>query len=322
MDAGSNPTVTIVVPAFGVERWIAGCVASIQRQEIDLEIIVVDDASPDDSATIARQLAERDSRLSVISNHRTKGVGGARNSGLEVARGHWVLFLDGDDELEPGALRTLVAAAEHYPEASAAFGRFISVDGDGRHLGGMWQGEQDRAFALMKDSVVTRNFIARGNAAPPPGGQLFLTTVAREINGYHEGTPVLRSEDFDFLMRALSMGPVVLVDAPVVRYLQRGDSRSKDDALRRKAYWTRLVAIRRSQRKDRIGLSLAVAARFGRLGLHRLREAARKRNLRSLRAAGTDAILMGLSILWGVGTLFLPAWKPDWPVLLEPKLEN
>lgn len=108
----TRPSISVVVPAYNVEDWLALCLASVVGQTIDdWECVVVIDGSPDDSERIAREWAARDSRISVVSVP-NGGLGSARNVGLSHVTGRWVFFLDSDDELPPRALELLRDAGE------------------------------------------------------------------------------------------------------------------------------------------------------------------------------------------------------------------
>lgn len=101
---------SIIMPTFGVERYIATAIESIQAQTCpDWELIVVDDCTPDRSADIARQIGQTDSRIIVVSHPCNKGLSAARNTGLEHARGLYVWFPDPDDRYDP----CLLADAKH-----------------------------------------------------------------------------------------------------------------------------------------------------------------------------------------------------------------
>lgn len=121
--------ISIVVPVYNVEKYIGEMIESLQRQTLtDLEIILVDDGSPDNSGKICDQYAENDSRIRVI-HKKNAGVGAARNDGLEAATGEWIIFCDSDDWLELDALEKLVAVGEKN-NVDIAFGDVNLVYGD------------------------------------------------------------------------------------------------------------------------------------------------------------------------------------------------
>ena len=104
--------VSVVVPVYNVERYVADCLESILSQELggSMEVIAVIDGSPDDSEAIVRRLAERDARLRVIVQENA-GLSAARNAGIAHARGRWIAFVDSDDMLASGHLSALHARA-------------------------------------------------------------------------------------------------------------------------------------------------------------------------------------------------------------------
>lgn len=94
-------TLSVIIPVYKVESTLARSVASVAAQTFErLEIILVDDGSPDSCPALCDEWAERDSRVKVI--HKANGgLSSARNAGLEAATGEWVTFVDSDDWLEP-----------------------------------------------------------------------------------------------------------------------------------------------------------------------------------------------------------------------------
>lgn len=110
----SLPAVSVVVPIYKVERYLGDCVNSLLAQTFkELEIILVDDGSPDGSGAMCDAYAARDSRVRVI-HQENQGAGPARNAGLAAARGEYVIFLDADDIYHPQMLERMVARAEKY----------------------------------------------------------------------------------------------------------------------------------------------------------------------------------------------------------------
>jgi CDP-glycerol glycerophosphotransferase len=101
---------SVVVPVHGVAEFLPCCLDSVLADaDPDLEVIAVDDASPDGCAQILARRAAADSRLRVISLDRNRGQGHARNLGLAAASGDYVWFVDGDDALADGALAAVGA---------------------------------------------------------------------------------------------------------------------------------------------------------------------------------------------------------------------
>lgn len=100
-------TFSILIPVYNVEKYLRECLDSLLHQSfLDWEAICVNDGSSDGSAAILEDYASKDSRISVISQA-NGGLPVARNTGLDVAKGDYILFLDSDDWLEPDALKIL-----------------------------------------------------------------------------------------------------------------------------------------------------------------------------------------------------------------------
>lgn len=107
-----RPKVSVVVPVYNVEKYLDRCVNSLVSQTLkEIEIILVDDGSPDSSGRICDQWAERDFRVRVF-HQENGGPSVARNHGIEVALGEYVAFVDSDDSMEPEAYATLYAEAK------------------------------------------------------------------------------------------------------------------------------------------------------------------------------------------------------------------
>ncbi len=126
------PLVSVVVPAYGVEAWLGECLDSLLAQEHRaLEVVVVDDGSPDRSAAIAEGYAARDDRVRVVRRP-NGGLGAARNTGVASATGEYLAFADSDDVVPPAAYATLVAALER-SGSDFATGSCVRWESDGLH---------------------------------------------------------------------------------------------------------------------------------------------------------------------------------------------
>lgn len=103
--------ISIIIPIYKVENYLASCIQSVINQTYkNLEIILVDDGSPDACPLICDKYKEVDARIVVV--HKTNGgLSDARNAGIDIATGDYYAFLDGDDTLEPNALEILLTAA-------------------------------------------------------------------------------------------------------------------------------------------------------------------------------------------------------------------
>lgn len=109
-----SPKISIIIPIYNVEKYLKRCIESVRMQTLsDLEIILVDDGSPDNSPQICDEYVEKDTRIKVI--HKLNGgLASARNAGLRIATGKYIFFLDSDDWLEKDGMQILYETAEKY----------------------------------------------------------------------------------------------------------------------------------------------------------------------------------------------------------------
>mgnify|MGYP000028398403 FL=1 len=104
--------VSVIVPVYNVEKYLARCIQSVCGQSYQgLEIILVDDGSKDKSGVICDEYAEQDGRIKVIHKE-NGGLGDARNAGVEKAEGKYLLFVDSDDRIHENLVRDTVETAE------------------------------------------------------------------------------------------------------------------------------------------------------------------------------------------------------------------
>lgn len=121
---GARSTVSVVVPCYKYGHYLPGCVRTITDQAgVDVEVIIVDDCSPDDSAEVAARLAAADGRVRLIRHERNQGHIATYNNGLAAATGDFVALVSADDLLTPGALGRAVALMQAEPSVGFVYGR-------------------------------------------------------------------------------------------------------------------------------------------------------------------------------------------------------
>ncbi|MFI6931692.1 glycosyltransferase family 2 protein [Streptomyces sp. NPDC050287] len=119
-------TVSVVIPCYKYGHFLADCVSSVldEQDGVDVRVLIIDDASPDDSAQIAKNLAAADPRIEVRVHETNKGHIATYNEGLlEWADGDYVALLSADDRLVPGALVRAAALLDSHPQVGFAYGR-------------------------------------------------------------------------------------------------------------------------------------------------------------------------------------------------------
>ena len=135
-----RPQVSVVIPVYRVEAYLARCVDSVLSQTLkDIQIILVNDGSPDRCPQICDAYAAKDDRICVV--HKANGgLASARNAGMEVAVGKWLFFLDSDDWLEPDGLESLLNIGEEY---QVDFVRYRAIRSG-------WPGMQEHAPCMVE----------------------------------------------------------------------------------------------------------------------------------------------------------------------------
>lgn len=128
--APTRPLVSVVIPCFDYAAYVRDAVESALAQEgVEVEVIVVDDCSTDDSVAVVRACAERDARVRLIAQPVNRGAVETFNAGLAEVRGEYVVRLDADDLLTPGSLARAVALAEAFPEVGLVYGHPLHFGG-------------------------------------------------------------------------------------------------------------------------------------------------------------------------------------------------
>ena len=117
-----NKLVSVVLPIYNVEKYLDRCISSVANQTYkNLEIILVDDGSPDSCPEICDLWAEKDGRVKVIHKE-NQGLGMARNTGIDNASGEYICFFDSDDYIEPDTIESCVSVADEFGAELVVFG--------------------------------------------------------------------------------------------------------------------------------------------------------------------------------------------------------
>lgn len=126
----NTPLISLIIPVYRVESYLEKCLDSILNQTYhNLEIIIVDDGSPDNCGVICDKYASTDSRIQVI-HQENAGISSARNRGLDIAKGEFILFVDSDDWIEPETCEYLLNLACERQADIVCFGYYeVFLDG-------------------------------------------------------------------------------------------------------------------------------------------------------------------------------------------------
>lgn len=220
----SSPQISVVMPAHNSAKYISEAMDSVlQNQSVELELIVINDGSQDDSAAIVQSKA--DSRVVLLQNAAAGGPSRARNQGIRAARAPYIAFLDSDDVKRPEALRSAVVALDSQPCAVMAIGDLERIDLQGTvtkpsvlaeypvfqqlartALPDEWQLIRQQDFAA---GLLYENFIGTGSVV--------VRKRALAITGLFDET-LFNSEDRDLWFRLARQGDVLYSQRVVYAY--------------------------------------------------------------------------------------------------------
>jgi len=158
----NEPLISVIIPVYGVERYLDRCVESVVSQTYrNLEIILVDDGGKDQCPAMCDAWGEKDSRIHVV--HKTNGgLSSARNTGLDVANGEFIAFVDSDDWIEPTMLETMLGWMRNHAAADVVMCGTEKVYEDGRreHIDGHLPEREFNSDEALRDFLHHRNRMA------------------------------------------------------------------------------------------------------------------------------------------------------------------
>ena len=205
--ASHEPDVTVAVTNYNYGRYLGECARSVLTQEgVDVDLLIVDDASTDDSVDVIRELEVADPRVRVIRHAENSGLVAAVNTGVTHARGRAWMHLDADDVLTPGALHRAVAVLDAHPQVGFVYGRPLFFD-DGDPLPhphleldgvSLWRGRDwfEGRCRSSRSVIASVEIVVR-------------TTALREVGGM---APLKHTHDFELWARLAARWEVAHLD--------------------------------------------------------------------------------------------------------------
>lgn len=210
--------ISIIVAIYNVERYLPKCIDSILAQTCEnLEIILVDDGSPDNSGAICDKYAQKDSRVKVI-HKQNGGQSTARNAALDIATGEYIGFIDGDDWIEPNMYETLLAKSIEYDsDIVQCAWAVVALDGTKTYECESSIVEHYTNIEALKELVDVTGKLLNTSVCC----KLFKKEVIGDIR-----FPVLSAcEDDEFVHRTAAVCKrITCIGLPLYDYLNRADS--------------------------------------------------------------------------------------------------
>ena len=211
----TNAIVTVIIPAYSAENYLRKSVESVLEQDIETQILLIEDHSPDGTGALADRLAaEYPGKLQVIHNQENKGVAESRNIGIRMAEGKYIAFLDADDWWAAGKLKKQVALIEKTGKVLCSSGREL-MDPDGSSKGKIIGVPEEISY----DMILKTNLISCSSV-------LIRTEVAQEFEMTHDEL----HEDYILWLKTLKKyGNACAINEPLLksRLSDGGKSRNK-----------------------------------------------------------------------------------------------
>ena len=201
--------VSVVIPAYNYGRYLEDCVRSVLDQHgVDVDVLILDDASTDDTAARATRLASRDHRVRVILHVTNRGHIATFNEGLFTAEGEYVVLLDADDLLPPGSLARATALLEAHPEVGLVFGRPLTFEA----MPPRPTSEPLRGWTIWEGHEWIRQRCLNGANPIATPEVVMRTSVMRETGGMKPSLP--HTGDFELWMQLAARASVGRVNGP------------------------------------------------------------------------------------------------------------
>jgi len=211
-----RPEITVIVPTRNRAALLERTLRSVLANDVDLEIVVVDEASEDDTVETVAALA--DARIRLLRHDRPRGVAGARNHGIAEARAPWLAFSDDDDLSAPDRLRSQIAAMTTDAAGWCVTGSvYVDLELD------LLRHDRAPVGPDLAERLRVHNVVPGGGSAVAVRADL-----ARELGGFDERFNGV--EDWDLWMRLAEHGLPAAVDRPLLAYTihPSGSSRARD----------------------------------------------------------------------------------------------
>lgn len=216
--------VDVIVPCYKYGHFLRDCVGSVLAQDgVDVRVLIIDDASPDDSAAVASRLAAEDERVEARFHDVNRGHIATYNEGLEWGTGDYLLLLSADDVLTPGALGRAARMMDEHADIGFTFGRAITTEKpDFRNHA---PAERYRSTVLTGPEFWERSCVEASNVVSTPTA-VVRTWLQKSIGGYRQELP--HTGDMEMWLRFAAHAPVGVLDADQAFYRVHGRNMHKE----------------------------------------------------------------------------------------------
>jgi len=220
------PSVDVVIPNYNYGRYLEACVKSVLSQDMhDVRVLIVDNASTDDSVAVAERLAFGDPRVELLLRPENIGPHASFNAGIDWARADYFLLLFADDFLVPGALRRATSVMERDRGIAFSYGRDVAIRGD-VPIPDIEAQPGDPPVTLMTGRAFIERFCRLGVFQIPGPAIVVRTSVQKRAGHYRPALP--HSDDYELWLRFALHGTVAELDCIQAGIRSHDANRSTD----------------------------------------------------------------------------------------------
>lgn len=231
-------SVDVLVPCYQYGRFLRECVESVLVQDIrDLRVLIIDNASTDDSLEVARQLSAEDKRVGVVARPRNLGHLASFNQGIDWASSDYFMILCADDLLAPGCLSRAVSFMERFPDVNMTFGRSLPI-GSSEAISMMEHNRQAEQWRFIQGETLLEGLCRTGR---PDSSQVIVdlptvvvrTSAQKRVGYYREELP--HTADLEMWLRFCCFGHAA--ETRAVQALRRYHSEARSASLSDIQFW-------------------------------------------------------------------------------------
>jgi glycosyltransferase involved in cell wall biosynthesis len=203
-------SIDVAVPCYQYGRYLRDCVTSVLSQEIqDVRVLIIDNASTDDSVEVARQLAVEDRRVEVVAHPTNQGQHASFNEAVDWAKSDYFMILCADDLLAPGALARACSVMELRPDVVLTYGRTLFVSSSDP-IPALDRRVQDGQWNILSGRELLERFCHMGRGLSGPM-VMVRTSTQKQVGYYRPELP--HTDDFELWMRFACHGGAAETDA-------------------------------------------------------------------------------------------------------------
>lgn len=204
------PNIDVVVPCYNYGRFLPDCVGSILNQGVDVRVLIIDDASPDGSGSIARQIAAQDSRIRVICHEANRGHIATYNEGIDLATADYFMLLSADDLVAPRAFARAMNIMEERTQIAFTIGSDVWFD-DSDAIPDPDGAPENMSWKITTGAEYIEDRCRNPLTYVATGTVIVRTSVQKQAGHYRPALP--HTGDLEMFLRFASFGEVAVTNA-------------------------------------------------------------------------------------------------------------